>query len=165
MGRRTTRGSSWRATSSPSTSRSRKPWTGRRRWSTLVRWMEERPWKQSNLLLFLFLNSGLLDATLDLDFENISELEAEIDSISKWDVIKGRPWINWNMRFLQHAPLNHAALALQMLLPGKLISFWRVKNFSSKSTPLCFPDILVGNLNIWYHLWIEVSESLISLEM
>ena len=53
-----------------------------------------------------------------MDFANISELESEIDAIAKWDVIKGRPWINWNMRFLKQAPLSHAALAFQVLLPA-----------------------------------------------
>lgn len=82
--------------------------------------VKSHPVKLQSLPYFILL--GLLDATLDLGFGNISDLETEIDAISKWDVIDGRPWINWNMKFLKHVPLSHAALAFQMLLPGNLIS-------------------------------------------
>ena len=63
---------------------------------------------------------SLLDANLDLDLKtNITHLEADMERITRWDTIKSRPWINWNLDTSTY-PLNNAAVALQMLLPGTI---------------------------------------------
>lgn len=63
---------------------------------------------------------SLLDATLDFDHENMTETSERLADLAKWDAVKGRPWINWNLKWVNSLPLTKAALALQMLLPGTI---------------------------------------------
>jgi len=71
---------------------------------------------------------NLLDATFDMDLingmennknNNFTVVSDDLASVSAWDSIDSRPWINWNLKS-QAVPLTNAARALQMLLPGTI---------------------------------------------
>lgn len=98
-------------------------------------------------------NIELLDATINIEESNLAELTQEVAKIAEWDAIEGRPWINWNMRFLQNLHLNHAALAFQLLLPGTIsvsnhlndtLSNQTLKNLTAIRT-LAVPIYMNGN--------------------
>ena len=66
---------------------------------------------------------NLLDATFDMDLingmennsnNNFTVVSDDLASVSAWDSIDSRPWINWNLKS-QAVPLTNAARALQVL--------------------------------------------------
>jgi hypothetical protein len=62
---------------------------------------------------------NLLDAQVDLDLmTNMTQMTSDIQSITEWDTVQARPWINWNLK--TSLPLSNAAIAFQMLLPGTI---------------------------------------------
>ena len=65
---------------------------------------------------------NLLDATFDMDLingmennknNNFTVVSDDLASVSAWDSIDSRPWINWNLKS-QAVPLTNAARALQV---------------------------------------------------
>lgn len=57
----------------------------------------------------------LLDATLDLSaLDNLNKTTDLVADMAKWDSIKDRPWINWNLNFINNLPLSNAAAAFQV---------------------------------------------------
>ena len=66
---------------------------------------------------------NLLDATFDMDLingmennknNNFTVVSDDLASVSAWDSIDSRPWINWNLKS-QAVPLTNAARALQVI--------------------------------------------------
>ena len=66
---------------------------------------------------------NLLDATFDMDLingmennknNNFTVVSDDLASVSTWDSIDSRPWINWNLKS-QAVPLTNAARALQVI--------------------------------------------------
>ena len=58
----------------------------------------------------------LLEASLSL--ESLEQLEEAVSDIARWDRAPSQPWILWNIDLA--SGLDHAELALNMLLPGTI---------------------------------------------
>ena len=58
----------------------------------------------------------LLEASLSL--ESLDQLEEAVSDIARWDRAPSQPWILWNIDLV--SGLDHAELALNMLLPGTI---------------------------------------------
>ncbi len=57
----------------------------------------------------------LLDATLDLSaLDHLNKTTGLVADMVKWDAIQDRPWINWNLNFINNLPLSNAATAFQV---------------------------------------------------
>ena len=81
---------------------------------------------------------NLLDATFDMDLingmenNNFTVVSDDLASVSAWDSIDSRPWINWNLKS-QAVPLTNAARALQVL---SNLFLWRRTYFMILQIPL-----------------------------